>query len=486
MTVTRFAAITPRITGGLSTVSSSLIIYVILKSEKKLSTIYHRIMFGMSCADIIYSFAIALTTLPMPKSVSPEVNSLYSMPYDDWVGSKLGNIQTCEAQGFFLVFGITTMFSYNSMLCLYYACTIAYQMEERNIRKYIEPVLHLFPLTIGCFMAIPPLVRDLYNPSIWEPWCSPTPLCDNRPNTDSVVAPCIRGNRTDYQTVDTIMIVALAILFFIIITSLASVSLRVIMRSRELQFIESLHQKLGAIHLSAVADLPPRRESPVERVRKNHENTKIVLWQALIYILVFVLTLIFPAIQTLGLTRQGSSWPQYLELIFMPLQGFFNLVIFLWHKVLNYRRSHPDVSIFTALRLFFTGKAQKEPVLISRISLLEYDENLKMVKIRLCNENEEEYLSYDASTSAGGDNKIGSAVRERVDHGLLSFPSKNESFHSDDHGVCEPSDDASKRSLSGFDEITSDPGHIGGGLSYAGSTVHARVVEGDDEGLSYA
>ena len=139
------------------------------------------------------AFTIALTTLLMPKSVSPEVICLYSLPYEDWVGTKLGNIQTCEAPGFFFVFGITTMFAYNSMLCLYYACTIAYQMKERNVRKYVKPILHLFPWTIGFSTAIPPLVKDLYNPSTLEAWCTPAPLCmDRRPTTDSV-APCIRG-----------------------------------------------------------------------------------------------------------------------------------------------------------------------------------------------------------------------------------------------------------------------------------------------------
>ena len=67
--MTSYGAIVPRITGGTSVVSSILIIYVILKSQAKLSTIYHRILFGMSIAGILSSSAIALTTLPMPSEL---------------------------------------------------------------------------------------------------------------------------------------------------------------------------------------------------------------------------------------------------------------------------------------------------------------------------------------------------------------------------------------------------------------------------------
>ena len=66
---TSFGALVPRLSAGVSFFSSALIIYVILRSAAKLTTIYHRIMFGMAVADIMSSAAIALTSLPMPKSM---------------------------------------------------------------------------------------------------------------------------------------------------------------------------------------------------------------------------------------------------------------------------------------------------------------------------------------------------------------------------------------------------------------------------------
>ena len=153
-----FAATVPKITGSISAVSSSLIIYLIYRSKPKLSTIYHRIMFGMSVADIMASTAMALTTLPMPRNDDPYWAETFSIAEDvqDGLGTvywrdqtKLGTRQTCVAQGFFVAIGIIIMFSYNGTLCVYYACAIALRMKEAKIRKKIEPFIHGLPLLIG-------------------------------------------------------------------------------------------------------------------------------------------------------------------------------------------------------------------------------------------------------------------------------------------------------------------------------------------------
>ena len=117
-----YGAIVPRFTGSISVIASSIIIYLIIRSDDKLGSVYHRIMFGMTIADVISSTAMALTSLPMPRDLTP-----YNLPYADvWVGTRLGNQGTCSAQGFFFNFGIIAVFVYNGMLCLYYALTIAF------------------------------------------------------------------------------------------------------------------------------------------------------------------------------------------------------------------------------------------------------------------------------------------------------------------------------------------------------------------------
>jgi len=114
-------------------------------------------MFAISIADILGSVAMGLTTLPMPKDTGTD--------HDDFGGTALGNTQTCEAQGFFFVFGVTTMFGYNAMLCVYYTCAIASKMKEEQIARGVEPWLHIIPLVLGLAYAVPPLFTQMYNPT---------------------------------------------------------------------------------------------------------------------------------------------------------------------------------------------------------------------------------------------------------------------------------------------------------------------------------
>ena len=116
-----FNFLAPTIVSSLSALSSAAILFLILRSETHLSSIYHRIMFGMSLADILSSIAFALTTLPMPEAQGGEIAH--------W--PRIGNEFTCSLQGAIWCFGTFTTFPYNGCLCVYYACVIAIQMKGK-------------------------------------------------------------------------------------------------------------------------------------------------------------------------------------------------------------------------------------------------------------------------------------------------------------------------------------------------------------------
>ena len=101
---TPFAAIAPRFSGSLSAIASGLIIVAILKSDTKMKTVYHRIMFFMSCADISASIAMALTTIPMPQHMSQEIMDIDGdlSFYEDWAGDQIGKHPNLRSTGFLL------------------------------------------------------------------------------------------------------------------------------------------------------------------------------------------------------------------------------------------------------------------------------------------------------------------------------------------------------------------------------------------------
>ena len=76
--------------------------------------------------------------------------------------------------------------------------------------------------------------------------------------------------------------------------------------------------------------------------------TKIVTQQASMYIIAFIITWVFVVVSFFQDNRGIGT----LKCLFQPLQGFFNLIIFLYHKVFDFRRMNPNsnLTIYEALK----------------------------------------------------------------------------------------------------------------------------------------
>ncbi len=369
-----FGILAPRITGSISAISSSLIIFVILRSRQKLSTIYHRIMFIMSCADVVASIAMALGTLPMPKEVPPEFLHFH---YFETPGVRLGNFATCEAQGFLWLSGIFTMFCYNLSLSVYYALSLAFGMKDKIIRRYVEPIFHLFALTVVLVPGIQLLISDDFNPTDWGGWCTVMHMCANSYDyNESAETPlCYRGSTEQSSTTSVVLVTSISSFLVIIIVSLLLVFLKVYFTERQLAE--------GARQYAAIFQHHDQAQAALNRLKDQHKMTKVIGIQAVAYIGALFITLLFPFLSVMGNmgllghpggTYSNSKEAEVLErllMVFTPLQGFFNLCIFLGHKVYNYRRVHgTKVKRITVIKMLFT-KSMDEPVMISRFSIVE-------------------------------------------------------------------------------------------------------------------
>lgn len=367
-----FSALTPRITGGMSAVSSSILIYLILHSDAKLNTIYHRIMFAMSLFDILGSIAMGLSTVPMPKD-------LYYDAYwylDEWVGTRLGNTETCKAQGFSFMLGTWAMYAYNSSLCMYYACTLCFKMKERNIVKFVEPVLHLFPIILGCAIAISHLIPfDITNSNLASmPWCV---LRSGRKkkNTSNLT-----GVPSSVKKLDSVLFLIGSILGLIVI-SFALIIWKVIQTQRFLKNANSMNTRVPGNGNKRILQ---RRGQLLNTFKAANDNTKVIVVQAAMYVCAFLVTLLPLFLR--NAIRQSPLWIAKLIPILMPLQGFFNLIIYIGHRIYNYRRIHPDVRRKEVMRMLFLGKAN-DSVLLSRISIISINSNREVTKIQVEDES---------------------------------------------------------------------------------------------------
>ncbi len=129
-------------------------IYLALSRYKQCTYYLHTQTYTMSLISMLpFLVIIEIISIPSQKELTRW----------EWQGTRLGNVQTCEAQGFFVLFGDHTMFAYNAVLCQYYACAIAFKMREDVIAKRVEPLLHITALAFGLGYAVPPLFMEMYN-----------------------------------------------------------------------------------------------------------------------------------------------------------------------------------------------------------------------------------------------------------------------------------------------------------------------------------
>ena len=124
--------------GLVSTCSSLLILFVIAKSKEKLSTIYHRIMIGLSSYDIFLSVATGLSTVLLPKD---HITEMERFKYQDLNFPVEGTMETCHAQGWLVLFGWIGTSGTTLLLCFYYVL-VCFRVHETTIRKFVEPICY--------------------------------------------------------------------------------------------------------------------------------------------------------------------------------------------------------------------------------------------------------------------------------------------------------------------------------------------------------
>ncbi len=183
-------SIIARTTGTISLIGSIGIIVHILRSYHGLSTTYHRLMLGLCIGDILSSSFLWLLG---PVMVPKEMNY--------WVPGSVGNVTTCTVQGFVGGFGADITAYYNCSICLYYLAIVKYNKNEEFIRTKLEPWLHGVPLIVVLVQNLIRFFREAYNTFGFICSSVPnnyvTPHCNGLPiDTLGIITniPCGRGH----------------------------------------------------------------------------------------------------------------------------------------------------------------------------------------------------------------------------------------------------------------------------------------------------
>ena len=225
--------------------------------------------------------------------------------YDYGGASSFGTVATCNAQGFLLLLGLGMCVLGNIFLNVYYLSSIRYNVSDEKFKKIAEPVFLLFT-PLAMVLPVTLLWHDLFNPTPYEPFC----FYGEYPHKcrQSQTIECIRYAGYEHNWVKD---------FYF---------------EYSMIFISSL---MGFLFLSMVVivytvctkkvDINEDENNGYQEYKKT--ESKIITWQALMYLtaclivwLSSILSWVVPFFET-------------AYLFFMPLQGFLNLLIFMYHKV---------------------------------------------------------------------------------------------------------------------------------------------------------
>jgi hypothetical protein len=255
--------------------------------------------------DIIFGIKTFLSTWPIPEQTP-------------FVWGAIGTFSTCTAFGFIGHGASLASAIYNGSLTVYFLLTIAFSWREQKIRdSYVEFFLHAIPLTIGWGTAVVGIPLDLYNPIGWTCWIGTFP-----PGC-GVAYPCLRG---DFERQDAYRWAFFHAYLWVVFlfSALAMLLIYRSVRKRE----DAMHQYDFEDHSSSF------------RVSEKRESlSRKVAIQSFLFVFFFFLTWIFPMVQFVVAQETGYLYFPLLCLtvIFTPLQGFFDVSIYLRPRYLKYR-----------------------------------------------------------------------------------------------------------------------------------------------------
>ncbi len=333
------------VSGIISFLSSFALIWMIARSHKGLSTTQHRILLGLSICDIMSSLSYSTFGF-----MAPSDND-----YSVW--NARGNVATCDAQGVFFAFGATGGIFYNAALNVYSLTVVKFDKNEDYVRTKVEPFLHGVPITWALTFSIVSLAGEHLNddgtgycsvPVHYPLHCQGYDVGEIR---DGFEIPCGRGiegvERFRFFGPISVFIAAI-----IVITSLVMIyravkkqemklsrygaSTLTSINSPQLQGRVSLWKRIKTTLSRSSA---PASSSNVSRpaIRSNNmqSQSRAVMHKAFQYSFAWLLSFVpFFIVVFFGF----SVVTYYFMSILLPLQGFYNLCIYMYPKVISARK----------------------------------------------------------------------------------------------------------------------------------------------------
>ncbi|CAB9501871.1 expressed unknown protein [Seminavis robusta] len=528
-------ALAPKFSGTLSIMGSVFIITDIVKSREKLGRTYSRILLVMSLYDFFTSIAQGLSTWPIPAETQG-------------VKFASGTTFTCNFQGFFTQLGVGAPM-YNCSLSFYYLIVIAFAFSEDRVRQ-IEGFMHFIPLSFSIGSAIAGLPLTLYNSAGLWCWIAALPGTCVNGNKPEGEGECRRGEMAwvyrwaiyygpVWLSVVTITLNMGAVSYLVWAkerasnrfrfghpSNLTSSSAASDAGSNDGELMDK-NARAKAQAGSVTRYFASKRQKVKQKKRAGLSSQ--VFWQAFYYVVGFYITWITPTVLRMLQTidKPVPFWVVMCMSILLPLQGFFNFLVYVRPRVVQYRNRHPENGLFNAIaravrrtitvmyvsdsRAFTETEAQDievlDPCYALQVEKEEEHRRLSQEKLKIAEKDKLEYKENDEPHDNHVE-KAPSAPRTTMEQRRLDEmrlleeedPSfhEGESIHMDvgcnsgdlgknasirSNGDCAPTDDNPSSLSSSGRQIVSGSGHgtIHDSAHQLSDIAHSNPGEESDE-----
>ncbi|GFH46311.1 hypothetical protein CTEN210_02785 [Chaetoceros tenuissimus] len=378
--------------GAVSFICSSTLAYMIKFKRNGLQTPYRRLIFAISVADMMQSISLAL---------GPYLNnSMEAQAF--WA---IGNKHTCRLDGLLLALGSTASPMYSSFLTIYYYCKLYKKMHNQSFAQKVEIWINVFILIFLVTTNTYALGTNSFNTSRGGQFCvyAVTPSgcrqqpdlygeCKSSPDPNAIA---ILNLLTSVFIPVACLMVSVVLLSFLLwkivlnekIFTTRSTSARNeiandVQNEEQSEQEKDLPKESITTNIKSEETASPRGESTAKRLSNvkirgiarfiKNQRLRIrgsiidnsnetapnayrqeMTVQLILYCCSFLLSFLpFAIIQVMMLMKTFPTLPLYYAMkTLFPLQGLFNIIIFIRPAVRVTRMRRPGISWIKAYYL---------------------------------------------------------------------------------------------------------------------------------------
>lgn len=322
--------------GTLSLIGSSVLVFKILtkSSHNQKTTPYDRIMLGLSSCDIIASCTYAVGPFMLPSETSQRV----------WAS---GNESTCSQLGLLFQLSFSAVW-YNCLLSFYYLLTVRFQVKREEFQRKYEKWMHL-SVIFFVFTAIIGYIGDWYTEmelmmTCWvgdvPKGCHASGTCTGAGNTIGYIF----GGAPWAITLCSLVVNNIIIYIFV---------------RKSLRPTPLPETSRSSIDFGQSTASTSTKQSGVwtEQNSTQKQLTKEAAVQGFLYVSTFLMTSLPSAVvQIMDATNfdqsdQGRLYPLLvLNSMLLPLQGFFNIFIYVRPNYNRFKAAHTEESMWFLLK----------------------------------------------------------------------------------------------------------------------------------------